>query len=565
MLSEHLSLPTWDTLTEEQATDAVRAVEEMQPRAKFVRFERHAQGGEDHRVAVFDVDGVEMVLVPGGRVTLGFDVERLNATALDAWSKSFQSEHGHIAQQVIGGPDVERGAPEEMVTWLKETTSPLREVTLAPFLLERTSGERIEGEEDPHFVNASAIAAARFRLPTSDEWEHAVSGGSRSIFRWGDDWPVDTDVWDGGDFEEHKAPNAFGLTFSADPYQSELVDDPEELRGGDGGCLVCGDVGPMAWTTFASSYSYRLKVDNDREIWFEQTHPRRALSLDGAQPEVRRYVPPTIESSAEYAAMLLREALEDHDGLVAEDVDALRAELPDLAAIQRAHPEDEDVQILLSHAYRKLKMFDEADGAIDGVLRRGRHPRALVTAAAVQHARGNLDGAIALFDEAEEDSTESARLLRDAGRWAEAAERHTRILAKNPDAGWAQVYAHYTQWRAHGDADAGKALLAIARGPAKGVDWIEALANEIEPAPKPKKTAGKKKNAPVKKKGASKAKAPAKKAAPAKKKATPAKKKATPAKKKATPAKKKAAPAKKKAAPTKKKTPPKTKRSAKKR
>ncbi len=348
----------------------------------------------------------------------------------------------------------------------------------------RVPRESHEGTEDPHYLVASSVAAQGFRLPTSDEWEHAVSGGTRSIFRWGDFWPVDTDVWDGGPFASHLEPNAFGLRFSKDPYQSELVDDPEELRSGDGGCMVCGRIGPMSWTTFASAFRYRLKLEDARDTWFEQAHPRRALSIfpSASDGVIRRYVQPTVLDSAEFAAYKLREPLSEHEELVTqgEAREELAEELPDLDAVRAAHPDHDDVQILLSHAYRKLGRFDDAEAPIGSVLECRRDARGLVTLAAVHQARGDIDAAVARFDEAAalagEPSTDAAHLLREAGRFAEANERYERIHTLHPDVGWARIYALYTRFRAHRDRAAGVELEAISTGPAKGVDWIAALA-----------------------------------------------------------------------------------------
>ena len=115
---------------------------------------------------------------------------------------------------------------------------------------------------DPHVVKAERIVASGFRLPTADEWEHACSGGRDTFFPWGNGWPLDTDVYDGGPFEAHAAPNSFGLRYGTSPYQPEIIDDPEQLQHGDGGSLVCGEVGPMAWITFSNWYRYRLEVEH---------------------------------------------------------------------------------------------------------------------------------------------------------------------------------------------------------------------------------------------------------------------------------------------------------------
>ncbi len=208
-----LALARWDALDESAAREVVRAVEDRVPRARFLRFEDHGR-----RVAVFDVAGVQMVLIPGARARLGFDPELLDDSAASAWSRSFEHE-GHAAQQVVGGPDVGRAPPADMIEYLRAASSAPRDVTIAPFLLERSSERDVarDPDEDPHVAMAKAVVAEGFRLPSADEWEYASTGGRRTLFRWGNEWPVDTHVWDGGPFERHRAPNAFGLSYRTAP------------------------------------------------------------------------------------------------------------------------------------------------------------------------------------------------------------------------------------------------------------------------------------------------------------------------------------------------------------
>ena len=120
-----------------------------------------------------------------------------------------------------------------------------------------------------------------FRLPTSDEWEYLCGGGITTLFRWGDHAPCDrypTDIsreeieWRtewvrssgklerpvGGftsDWDYHRIPNSLGLLIAQNPYQSELVNEPGVLRGGDGGCSICGGIGYFAgWLPLATAY-----------------------------------------------------------------------------------------------------------------------------------------------------------------------------------------------------------------------------------------------------------------------------------------------------------------------
>ena len=529
-LRRALSFDRWTALTDDEARAAARAVEAAVPRARFVALEG--------RVAVFDVDGVEMVLVPGGRVTLGFDPTQLDVTAVAAWQRSFEGDGGHVAQQVIAeltGVQIEEERPKKLLEFVAASLSPRRTVELAPFLLERSSDavlarERHDasGDDDPHVSMARAVVGSGFRLPSADEWEWASSGGDRTLFRWGNSWPVETDVWEGVGFDGHARPNAFGLRFGTNPYHSEIVDDPEQLHGGDGGCLVCGDTGPMAWITFANAYRYRLGVTDDRETWFEQAHPRRALSIfprDG-EGAIREYRAPTVRDNAELAAATLREVLADHDGLVLEDDerDELREELGELAEIRAAHPNDATVQACCARAYRKLGELDDAEACARRAVALERSFDTLTALAAVYRVEGNVDEAVELFDEVSrldpDDTTslaEGGDVLRFASRFAEAAKRYEEALRRDPSHGWAQVMLALVRFRMTGDRTHAASIVEIARGPAAGVDWVEEVADDVSPGWR-----GRKKSPPTKK------------AAPAKKKAAPSKKRAAPAKKAAT-------------------------------
>ncbi len=59
----------------------------------------------------------------------------------------------------------------------------------------------------------------------------------------------------GSDWDFHIRPNAFGIFIASNPYQCELVAEPEIFRGGDGGGAICGGTGFfMGWLTLATAY-----------------------------------------------------------------------------------------------------------------------------------------------------------------------------------------------------------------------------------------------------------------------------------------------------------------------
>jgi hypothetical protein len=88
-----------------------------------------------------------------------------------------------------------------------------------------------------------------FDLPTEDEWEYLCGGGSRTLWRWGDSYDYDMKVLhfkiEGGEgSRDISNPNQFGLIIAFDPYQYEVVSGGNTiLKGGDGGCNICGGMG----------------------------------------------------------------------------------------------------------------------------------------------------------------------------------------------------------------------------------------------------------------------------------------------------------------------------------
>lgn len=212
------------------------------------------------------VKGVKLVLVPGGHVELGWSGA---TTTLDAKRRAdFEANAGF---------------PGSFEAFLRFYLGAQRVVTIKPFLIEAaaTPVETLDVDpygDDPEAELRAVIKKAKFRLPTNDEWEVAMRGGAQTIFAWGDDWPDGAP--DGSTkFAALGKPNALGVEARTSSYDTEVVQETECLRGGDGGTAVCGGQ-PMSWYSFALAFQWpRERWEDVVSETFEQAFVRRALSL----------------------------------------------------------------------------------------------------------------------------------------------------------------------------------------------------------------------------------------------------------------------------------------------
>lgn len=255
---------------------------------RFTQVRFHAMGSQRRYVAFFDWRGDEFALLPGGQVTLGYDRGRPPILT----SEQEQDYRDH-SQGVAGFPDFS--------AHLDDCMTPLRVVTISPFLLEVKARDFSGNEVTPVVVPLAhgSVTLYRertvrrrtyrqaleeaceggFRLPTSDEWEYACGAGSRTFWRWGEECPpIDGRPWD-----LHLKPNAFGLYVAQDSYEDEWCTTPDVFRGGDGGGSVCGaEGGVVTWVTLATAYTNLPFGTADGKDFLDDVflgHCRRALSL----------------------------------------------------------------------------------------------------------------------------------------------------------------------------------------------------------------------------------------------------------------------------------------------
>jgi hypothetical protein len=231
----NLSLDQWRSLELSTARRvAQEAADLVEGRVSVVETIEHL-GAPLHRVRI-ERKSQEFALIPGGATTLGFD--------LDAWQPTSEqaADSAESLDQGFGyGPDL--GAH------LAQVLSPRRTVILTTLLM------AVEDENltEPPTDMPAVLAARGLRMPTSDEWEHACGAGAETLFRWGDECPLDHIPYGDGT-GPHQELNAFGLHIAYDTYRAELTSDVTAVHGGDGGESVCGGYGRMlAWLPLATA------------------------------------------------------------------------------------------------------------------------------------------------------------------------------------------------------------------------------------------------------------------------------------------------------------------------
>ena len=244
--------------------------------------------GQSCTTGIFEKGGREFVFVPGDTVTLGWErfavgLNRENREELDYLFREWEMEQD----------------PEEMI---RESMAPVRQATIGPMLVGRELEElcwepvkiddprltahpdwlkkfrefawsdldsltlhkstRIERTEKGFQIwiynrtDYDALLAGLEKqglsLPTADEWAYLCGGGCRTLFPWGDgmDYSMHLHHFESPEDEDKpfdmEEPNFFGLSIAYDPYMREVVKAGALTTcGGDGGCNICGGLGPF--------------------------------------------------------------------------------------------------------------------------------------------------------------------------------------------------------------------------------------------------------------------------------------------------------------------------------
>ena len=278
--------PQFDRLSPEEKRPIMERLA-AQYRLDFVRMEHFGRWGQHCTTGIFKKDGREFVFVPGDTVILGWEqfAAGLNQESREELEYLFREwEMERDPTELIGesmapvrraaiGPMLV-GRELEEINWepVKLDDPRLRPEWLEDFrqfaLTDRNSltlvgRARFERDGDswqaslyhevdyPDFQNR--LQKQGFSLPTADEWAYLCGGGCRTLFPWGDglDYSMRLRWFEDMDEDENRPydmeePNFFGLSIAYDPYMREVVQaDRLTTCGGDGGCNICGGLGPF--------------------------------------------------------------------------------------------------------------------------------------------------------------------------------------------------------------------------------------------------------------------------------------------------------------------------------
>ena len=278
--------PQFDRLSPEEKRPIMERLA-AQYRLDFVRMEHFGRWGQHCTTGIFKKDGREFVFVPGDTVILGWEqfaagLNQESREELEYLFREWEMERdpteligesmAPVRQAAIGPMLV--GRELEEINWepVKLDDPRLRPEWLEDFrqfaLTDRNSltlvgRARFERDGDswqaslyhevdyPDFQNR--LQKQGFSLPTADEWAYLCGGGCRTLFPWGDglDYSMRLRWFEDMDEDENRPydmeePNFFGLSIAYDPYMREVVQaDRLTTCGGDGGCNICGGLGPF--------------------------------------------------------------------------------------------------------------------------------------------------------------------------------------------------------------------------------------------------------------------------------------------------------------------------------
>ena len=305
-MNEKLSRPQFNQM---DTTEKQTLMESLADRydMTFLGLHTFDRWGQSYTTGIFEKDGREFVFVPGDTVTLGWE----------QFAVGLNQESREELEYLFREWEMERD-PEEMI---RESMAPVRQVAIGPMLVGRELEEinwepvkledprlrsewledfrqfaltdrdsltlagraRFERDSDSWQVSLyhevdyldfqNRLQKQGFSLPTADEWAYLCGGECRTLFPWGDglDYSMRLRWFEDMDEDENRPydmeePNFFGLSIAYDPYMREVVQaDRLTTCGGDGGCNICGGLGPFLGFLPCSPHC-KPEVQEDNEL-----------------------------------------------------------------------------------------------------------------------------------------------------------------------------------------------------------------------------------------------------------------------------------------------------------
>ena len=306
-MNEKLSRPQFnqmDTTEKQTLMESLAARYDM----TFLGLHTFDRWGQSCTTGIFKKDGREFVFVPGDTVTLGWE----------QFAVGLNQESREELEYLFREWEMEPQNPEEMI---RESMAPVRQAVIGPMLVGRELEEinwepvkledprlrsewledfrqfaltdrdsltlagraRFERDSDSWQVSLyhevdyldfqNRLQKQGFSLLTADEWAYLCGGGCRTLFPWGDglDYSMRLRWFEDMDEDENRPydmeePNFFGLSIAYDPYMREVVQaDRLTTCGGDGGCNICGGLGPFLGFLPCSPHC-KPEVQEDNEL-----------------------------------------------------------------------------------------------------------------------------------------------------------------------------------------------------------------------------------------------------------------------------------------------------------
>jgi hypothetical protein len=326
-----LTVDRWSAASERERMQLAEALLRQLPQGfSLLGVRDHVLGAAHGRVATYIQYGREFSLVPGGTFTVGWipdpddDNEDLEDDTLADLERTVRGSRTIVVPPLLVETEAielgwepadpsDRQVKEAIAALAKQSS---RALTMhaggATIDVRRREDGTIAARRATrgvtHARHTATLANTGFRLPTSDEWEYLCGAGATTLFRWGEaaprthyptnaspdeaqwrrDWVMSSGTLEpphGGFaqvFDLHRRPNVLGLLIATDPYRTELVAEADQLRGGDGGCRICGGHEFFAgWLPLATAFfdEELCRRDPADEIQVGYTFARRVLPV----------------------------------------------------------------------------------------------------------------------------------------------------------------------------------------------------------------------------------------------------------------------------------------------